>query len=255
MTYTFDAPFLSQQVFVFMMIFARLGTMFMVLPGFGANGIPVRVRLILALAVSALMMPVVQEIFASIPGSPLGLAVVFIWEMVIGLIIGMSARIIFTALQVAGTLIAFQTALAFAQNFDPSQDSQGAVTGAFLSLTGVTLIFAADLHHLMLASMAQSYDLFAPGAEYPIAQITDHIVATVSQSFVLGVQLAVPFMVSGLIVYVAAGVIAKLIPQIQIFFVIMPANITVGFIVLMLVISSMMMLFVDRMEAHLRQFL
>jgi len=255
MTLTILGDFLAAHAFVFIATFARVGTMIMILPGFSSSSVPARIRLLIALSVSALMVPLLVSSFPPVPASPMGLATAIVLEILIGIAIGLSARLFFSALQVAGTLIAFQSGLAFAQNFDPSQDSQGVITGSFLSVVAVTLIFVTDLHHLLIAVMRDSYVVFAPVTVLPIDDFMSFVVTAVSQSFLVGLQLAMPVMAAGFIIYVATGVLAKLIPQVQVFFVIMPANILVGFAIMFLVLSAMMIWFMDRFEQHLLQFL
>ncbi len=255
MTISFAQEFLVQQVFVFLAIFARLGSMIMVFPAFSSSYVPTRVRLVFALAVAFLVMPLVLDSFPAIPETSMSAAFFVGAEALLGLTIGVIVRLVLSALQVAGTLIAFQTSLAMAQNFDPSQGVQGALVGSFLSLLGVVLIFVLDLHHMLLAAMRDSYFLFPPGKALPFTDILELGVNTVAQSFALGVKLALPFMAVGLIFYLAIGALSKLMPQVQIFFVAIPANIVLGFLILMLLISAMMMWFAEGFEATVSQFL
>jgi flagellar biosynthetic protein FliR len=238
------------EVFAFMLTFARVGAMVMLMPAIGEMAVPVRVRLALALAISFVLVPIAAP-RAIIPEQPLMLAALVGGEVVVGLMVGMTARIIMSALQVAGTTIAMQTGLGFVQAIDPTFGIQGAIIATFLSLTAVTVIFATGLHALLFDAIVRSYVVFVPGAPIPIADVSTLVLETTAASLALGVQLSAPFLVFGLIFNLGAGVLSKLMPQIQIFFVAMPASIILGLALLMLGCGALIMWFVDFFAARL----
>ena len=250
-----NIEFLPQTGFVFMLIFSRLGAMIMLMPAIGEIAVPTRVRLILALILSAVMMPLVADTYSAIPLTVPGLALAVVYEVLIGIFIGMSAQIVMSALHVAGNIIAMQTGLAFAQNVDPTQGTQSAIIASFLSMLAVTLIFATDLHHLLVAAMRDSYVLFKPGEILPVGDFLQMAVKAVSGAFVLGVQLSAPFVVFGLVFYIGLGLLSKLMPQIQIFFIAMPANIGLGFALLFLILGAMMTWFLQGFEQSISVFI
>src|SRR5437879_13564123 len=96
------------------------------------------------------------------------LLVLMVHEIVIGIVLGATARVTLAALQVAGSVIAQQLGLGFVTAVDPTQGQQGVLVGNFLAILGVTLIFATDLHHLVIAALHDSYTLFRPG-EVPLS--------------------------------------------------------------------------------------
>ena len=155
----------------------------------------------------------------------------------------------------AGTAIAFQTGLAFAQNVDPTQGGQSSIFGSFMSVLAVALIFATDLHHLMLVAMHDSYTLFKPGSGLPVGDFASLGIRTLANGFRVALQLAGPFLVFGLIFYLGIGVLARLIPQVQVFFLAMPANIFLGFLLLLLLLSTMMIWFTDYFGQAIRAYL
>jgi flagellar biosynthetic protein FliR len=249
-------PALSGLVLVYMLVFARTGSMIMVLPGLSEMGVPSRVRLILALAVSVALTPTVSSAYpVTAPASTLALGLLVIQEVIAGLLVGTMARIIMSALHVAGNLIAVQTGLAMAQTLDPSQNSQSAIVSTFFSMLGVVLIFAANLHHLAIGAIAGSYHLIPPGTALPTGDMAELTIRIVSGSFALGFQLAAPFLVFGFALYAGLGVLARLMPQIQIFFVAMPINIVAGFLLLALLLGSMMTMFLDFYSGQMGNFL
>jgi len=246
--------FLPETAFVFMLIFARIGTMLMLLPALGEAVVSRRVRLMMGLLFTLVMLPVIKEQYGVLPQTLLAAMAMLGGEIVIGLFIGTSARLVMSATHVAGTVIAFQIGLAFAQSNDFVQGIQGAIIGSFLSMTAITLIFVMNLHHLLIGAMYESYTMFKPGAALPLGDFAAMAVKTVSASFKVGIQLAAPFLVFGLIFYFGIGILSRLMPQIQIFFVAMPANISLGFLLFMFLISVMMMWFIEHFTAIISQF-
>ena len=145
---TVSLDFLPQTAFAFLLIFARIGAMTMALPGIGERMVPTRIRLVFALALSMILYPLVNTAFPALPGSLYGMIVAIVREVIIGVAIGISVKLIVSAIQFVGSVIAFQTGLAFAQNVDPANGAQSTLFGTFLSVLSIALIFAADLHHL-----------------------------------------------------------------------------------------------------------
>lgn len=249
------AEFVPAQIFAFMLIFARVGGMVMLMPGFGEMAVSQWVRLGLAMSISAVLFPLVKTTLPAMPPLAAGLALAVGAEIMIGLFIGGMARLLLSALHVGGTVIAFQTGLAAAQGFDPNQQSQSAIVATFMTLIGVNLIFATGLHHLLIQAMVDSYGLFAPGNLPPVAQFSALAIATTSQSFALGLQIAAPFLVFGLVFNVGLGLVARLMPQLQVFFIAAPAQILLGFAIFAAVLSSTMMWFLEYFQAGLSPFL
>jgi len=249
-----NIEFLPETGFVFMLVFSRLGTMIMLMPALGEVSIPARVRLILALLITAVMMPLVSSSYGAIPTTVPGLAMSVFYEVAIGLFVGMSARIVMSALHVAGNTIALQMGLSFAQTVDPTQGTQGVLIATFFSMLAVTLIFATNLDHLLIAAMRDSYDLFKPRQALPVGDFSEMAVKAVSGSFRLGLQLAAPFLVFGLVFYVGIGILSRLMPQIQIFFITVPANIGFGFALLFLILGAMMTWFLQGFEQSMALF-
>lgn len=240
--------FLPATAFLYMAVFARVGSMLMMFPGFGERNIPGRVKLLIAIVISFTITPLVQGTMPAMPQTLLALAFAMGQEAVVGIALGALVRMVMGTLQVAGTVIAFQTGLAYAQGFDPTQGIQSALMGTFLSVLAVTLIFVMDLHHLLIIGIIDSYTVIPPGALPPIADFYEIAITTVSQCFLLAVQMASPFLVVGLTLYMGVGILSRLMPQVQIFFIAMPANILIGFTLVMFLLSTLMMVFLNFFE-------
>jgi flagellar biosynthetic protein FliR len=249
-------PELSGVILTYLLVFARVGAMMMLLPALGEGGVPSRVRLVLALAVTVAMAPTVQSAYPALePSNVLQLGLLIAQEATSGLLIGAMSRIIMSSLQTAGYLIATQTGLAYAQTVDPTQHEQGAIVGNFFSLLGAVLIFSTDLHHIAIGAISGSYKMLPPGAALPTGDMAELTIRLISASFVLGFQLAAPFLVFGFALYAALGILARLMPQLQVFFVAMPVNILFGFVLLALLLGSMMTLFLNFYAEQMGAFL
>lgn len=250
-----DLTILPETAYLFMLMFGRLGTMMMLMPAFGEAFLPPRIRLGFALMFTLIMFPIVSASYPPIPVSLIGVVSALGGEMLVGFIIGGSAQLIRGALAVAGTVIAFQSGLSFAQMTDPTQGQQSAIFTSFMSLLALTLIFSTDLHHMVLAAMVDSYEYFKPGESLMIGDATQMVVNLVSKSFFVGTQMAAPFIVFGLVFYLGLGVLAKLMPQLQVFFIAMPANIAFGLILFMLLLGTMMNWYLNHFETSMSAFL
>lgn len=225
-----------------MLCFARIGTMMMLMPGLSERAAPARVRLAMALMVTLAVLPLVRE---SMPRGtadlPRVIAVLF-GELAIGFTFGLAARFVMSSLQTAGVLIAQQIGISFAMSVDPIHGDQGqaAVVSSFLTLLGVTLIFATNLHHVAILGIFDSYNSFRPG-ELPKAGDAAQLALMVAHaSFNTGIQLAAPYLVFGLVFNMGLGILSRMMPQLQVFFLAMPASLLIGTIILILVLSLMM---------------
>jgi flagellar biosynthetic protein FliR len=240
-----DISLLPALAAAFMLVFARIGAMVMLLPGFGEMTVPVRVRLAIALILTLILVPLHRAQFQVDVTNLNALGFLMVQEIVIGLVLGLTARVTISALQVAGSVIAQQLGLGFVTAIDPTQGQQGMLVGNFLTLLGLTLLFATDLHHVVIAALNDSYSLFAPGAAMPSSDVAALITRAFATAFKIGIQLSAPFLVFGIIFNLGLGILSRLMPQMQVFFVGVPLSILVGFLILAVVIATMMGTFLD----------
>ncbi|MCX7309304.1 MAG: flagellar biosynthetic protein FliR [Afipia sp.] len=229
----------------FMLVFARIGAMVMLLPGFGETNIPVRVRLGIALALTLIILPLHRGAYQISMTSMAPLLVLMFHEIVIGVVLGATARVTLSALAVAGSVIAQQLGLGFVTSVDPTQGQQGVLIGNFLTILGLTLLFATDTHYLIIEALSASYTIFAPGELMPSGDIASLATRAFSGAFKIGIQLSAPFIVFGLVFNLGLGVLARLMPQMQVYFVGVPLSMLAGFLILAAILGTMMGLFMD----------
>jgi len=240
------AEFLQNEAFAFFLIFARIGSAVMLLPGFGEAYVSPRLRLLLAMSISAAIFPIVVPYVPVLPDHVLSLFLVVLAEIIVGLFLGASARLMLAALQTAGMLMAHALNLTAAQVFDPSQGTQGTLTGNFIGIMGVVLIFATNLHHVMLSALVDSYTLFPVGVMPPTDDFASLATRIVADGFQLALQLAAPLLFVALIFQVSLGILARLMPQMHVFFIAMPLQILLGFSVFAVTLGATMTWFLDR---------
>lgn len=244
----------AQQVYAAGLVFARLGAIIMLLPGFGETFIRPRIRLSFALALALMLFPLIGANAPAMPGSVSGLGGAVIKEVLIGLLIGGILRMFMLSLATTGEIVSIQTTLSFAQTANPMQAQPSSTLGSLLSVMSMTLIFATDLDHQFIAAIAKSWDLFPFGREVPIADAGQLALQTFSRSFALGVQLAAPVIVFTMVFNIAVGLVGRVMPQFQVFFVATPLIVMLGLSIFALSLGVIGMVWIDRYRDLLGMF-
>lgn len=236
----------AQQVYAAGLLFCRLGAIVMLIPGIGEGFIPPRIRLAFAFAMALALFPVIGPSVPPLPGAVSGVAGGVIKELLIGLLIGGILRFFMSSLATAGEIVSIQTTLGFSQTANPTQAQPSTTLGTFLGLLGIVLIMTTDLHHLFLGAIVKSYQVFPFARAVPVGDATQLAIQTVSKSFALGLQLAAPVVVFSLIFNIATGLIGRVMPQFQIFFVAAPLMVLTGLSIFALSLGVIGMVWVDR---------
>lgn len=244
----------AQEVYAGGLIFARLGALVMLIPGLGESVVPPRVRLAFAFLLALMLYPVIGPHVPELPTTVSGVGGAVIKEVLIGLMIGAILRLFMSSLATAGEIISIQTTLSFAQTANPMQAQPTPIIGTFLSLLGVVLIMATNLHHLFLTAIVESYGLFPFDKALQVRDAGTLAIYTVGKSFALGLQLAAPVMVFSLIFNVATGLVARVMPQFQVFFVATPLALMLGLSVFALSLGVLGMVWIDRYRTFLGAF-
>lgn len=159
---------------------------------------------------------------------------------------------IFQAINLAGNIAGQATGFSNAQIFDPSFQTQSIVLETFLSLIALVIVFATDLHHLMLSAVIESYRVFPFGGELPTGNMADLLSHALNQSFILGFKIGSPFIAFTIIFYSGMGLVSRLMPQLNIFFLSLPLQIYLGLGVLFLTLPIMILWFVRYFESELQ---
>lgn len=232
---------LAADIYRLMLLFARLGAAFMLMPVFGNSAVFVRARLLIALLFAFLMLPVLGGRLPPMPVSPLALFVLILSEVTIGLFFGVMMQMLLTPVDLAGSFISYSVGISNAFIFDANLQQQSQVMTGFLTLTAITLVVAVDAHHLMLRGLVGTYDVFQPGEGLPTADLAQTMARTGADAFRVGLELAAPLVVFSFAFNTGLGLVNRLVPQMQVFFVGMPLQILGGIFLLGVCLSAIMM--------------
>ena len=238
------------------MVFTRTGVALMIMPGIGDSFTPANIRLLFALMLSLVMTPILAPYLPGNPGSPALLFMLIGSEVMIGLFIGTVMRVLMSTLDTMGMIVSLNTGFANAQVFNPAAGGQGSIIGALMGVLAITMILVTNMHHFLLITVFESYQMFPANQLFAHSgQMAEVIAKVVNVSFNTGVKLAMPFMFVTLIIYAGFGLLGRLMPQIQVFFLALPLQITLAILTLMLVFSSAILFFLNFYEETVTRFL
>ncbi len=224
------------------------------MPGVGEAFISARIRIAFAALVTFALVPWLGPAMPVLPENAMVMVGQILHEILIGILIGTVARLIVSALEIGGMIISTQMGISAAVMFNPVMATQGSLISVFLSLAGLKILFLTNTHHLFFYALRDSYALFPPQEVLPIDAITNSVVQTVSASFRIAVQISAPFLVLGVVFFVGLGLLSRLMPAIQIFFIALPLQIILGLVLLGLSFSAIMMLFLQQLSESIGNF-
>lgn len=210
---------------------ARILALVATAPVFSNAALPRRLRLVFGLALTLAIAPGVPTMPAIEPASGAGL-LILAQQIVIGVAMGMVMRIVFSAIGLAGELISMQMGLGFATLYDPQSTSQTGVTGEFFTLLATLVFLSMDGHLTMIATLADSFRSMPVIASPPGAGFFLNVVEWGRVMFTSGLQLALPVLVSLIIVNIAMAVLSRAAPQLNLMNIGFPVTLTVGIVVL-----------------------
>lgn len=246
---------LNLELYKFLLIFLRIGSALMLMPGFNAGYVNSKLRLCIAICLSLITIPFLEDKLPSMPTSFGSNVQLFLFEISYGIFIAIFMQLLMAAINLAGHLVGQAIGFSNAQMFDPAFQQQSIIVDTFLTLVAITIIFVTDIHHLMLSGIIESYALFPVGFSFPTGDIAQSISQTLTQSFIIGFKLGSPFVAFTIIFYVGMGLLSRLMPQLNIFFLSMPLQIYLGIGLLFLTIPVITMWFIKYYEDGLQLFL
>ena len=219
---------------MFFLIFVRILAFFVVSPLFSYRTIPQIYKIGLAFFCAVLMLYTMEPVTISMDQY----VFLLLKEVIVGLLIGLIAYIIVSAIQIAGGFIDFQMGFAIANVVDPQTGAQSPLIGQYFYIIALLFLLSVDGHHLMLDGIFFSYELI------PIEQfISIHgdfgtfVIRVFNEMFIIAFQMAIPIVGSLFLVDVALGIIARTVPQLNVFVVGLPLKIGVSFIAILLFLS------------------
>ncbi len=250
----FSSLLTDMLVFPFFLLLARLGTAVMVFPAISDPSINMRARLLITLGITLILLPVLGGNLPALPARTGDMLLLLFSEMVIGLLLGLGARLMMAAMSLAGEIIAFMAGFQSASLFDPSTNTNSGAPSVFLTLCAGAVVLGLNLHHQLIYAVIESYNMFKPGMLPDVSDIAAAYVEMMRVIMQLGLQLAAPVVVAGLLTNTLFGVLNRLVPQLQIFFVSVPVTITVSLVLLIAGLGMMLQLWGAATQARLTLF-
>lgn len=235
----------STAVLTAFILFCRIGGCLMLMPGFSSPRIPVTVRLFLCFAITLALTPLLGGSIERLIGSASALSLLrlIVSELLIGGLIGFMGRIFFAALETLGTSVAMQMGLANALGAPVDETEPLPSIADLLTFLATTLLFVTNLHLEVIRGLVASYHSLPVatgfGPQFGLIQVAD----TLSKTFFLGLRVASPFILFGLIFNLAVGLANKLTPQIQVYFISMPFAVAGGLLLFYFTFKQVIELF------------
>jgi flagellar biosynthetic protein FliR len=214
--------------FAFVLVMARIGAAMTLLPGLGEAEPPMMVRVGMTLGITALLLPGIAPAVPKVPDAGAQAAFMICAEVITGLWLGWLARLLVLALPIAGQFIAYMLGVANVLQPDPELGSQATPIARLFDVVAPVAILVSGLYVLPLAALAGSYGLVPAGSLLPAADTAEAAARAAGTAFALAVRLASPFLLVSIVWHVATGLLARLVPRMQVYFVVMPAQILGG---------------------------
>lgn len=218
-----------------MLIFLRVAAIVFSSPVLDTNTIPAVFKAGLALAVSILLLPAVDTVVTVRDLSLMTFVIGVFSEIAIGVTIGLSVKLLFAGIQLAGQIVGYQMGFAVANVVDPATSAQIPILAQFYNLTAMLVFLAINAHHLFFSALVDSYTILPPLSMHISPQLVGMMMRLAANMFVVAVKVGAPLIAVMLMVSVALGMVARTVPQIHIFIVAMPLKIVIGLVFLLMV--------------------
>lgn len=233
--------------------FCRIGGCIMVLPGFSSARISLQIRILLAVAVSMAILPVLwDQIYPQVTGKGHPYLLLVTFETVIGVVFGLITRYYVLGLQFAGTVLTMMIGFNAPPTADVLEDTAENQLTNMISFAGLLILFLMDFHHVVFSALVDSYTSMPIGAKFDPQNVLITLTNTLSQTFFIMLRLASPYILYGLLFNIAVGFVNKLAPAIPIYFISTPYLIAGGMFLVYFGIAAMLKLFADGFGPILR---
>ncbi len=220
------------QVSLFMLILVRCLSLFVITPVLGSQQFPNVAKISVGLALAVIFYPLALAAHPALPTTLPGFVVLAIKEIGVGLLLGFVAVILFAGIQLAGQVFGLQMGFGVVNVFDPQSNMQIPLMGQFQFLLAFMLFIGVGGHHLFLEGLGRSFDLVPVGKAIYAKGLAGQFLHLLQASFIFAFRLGMPVIATLLVAQVALGVIARLMPQMNVFMVTVPVQIALGLVVL-----------------------
>ncbi len=240
------------QILAMVIILTRVAPLLFFMPVIGSPSVPAQVKILLALMVALVLLPVVRVDPRLITGAPLSFVVLVLTEILLGATLAVFARCVFAATEIAGQMVGIQMGMGMAGVMDPQFGSQVSPVGMLWNLTAILIFLSINGHHMFFSTLVESFEWLKPGAVTLTRATFDGLMQGASHMFVLAVKIMAPAGAALFFSHVAMGIIAKTVPQIPILIVGLPINLAVGLIFVGLSLGYFLPLMVSNFETLAR---
>jgi flagellar biosynthetic protein FliR len=216
------------QFHVFLLVLLRVSALLMVAPIFGHRTWLARAKVGLAFTVSIILYPLVAETTPEIPAGVLPYALMMIKEILMGVVMGFVVLLLFVGIQFAGQLAGLQMGFGIVNVIDPQSSNHVSIMGQFLNVLAILLLLSLNGHHTILTGLVTSFETIPLGGVELKVGLMYKMITLTTQVFVIAIQISAPIMTALFLVTVALGVLARTVPQMNVFMVGFPVQITVG---------------------------
>jgi len=220
------------QLQLFFLVFLRVGAIIMSIPVFDSKSIPIFFKIALAFTTSMALFPILELEPLPLINNIFAMGVSVAGEILLGLVIGFSVKLIFAGIQLAGQLAGYQMGMALANVMDPSASQQVPLLAQFNNLIGLLIFISINAHYWFIRALAHSFQMVPPLNVNFSGSLMEHLIKMSGNMFVIGIQIGAPVIAALLITSVAFGLIARTVPQMNVFIVAMPLKIGVGLLFL-----------------------
>ncbi len=216
---------------------ARVAGFIGAIPVYFGTQTPARIKAAIVFAISLLLFPILSLDLPTVSFNPVSFLLLVINETILGLLIGLMSRLVFTAIEFGGTVIGYQMGFAAANVFDPQHQSQISLISQFQNVFAILIFLAMDGHHIFIKIAARSYQLLPPGHLNLSGEAIPFLMELTSRMFELGLQFSAPVLVVLLLSGLILGILARVFPQLNVFLLSFPLNIGISFIVIALTLD------------------
>ena len=218
------------QLQLFFLVFIRLGAIVAFLPVFNSKTLPILFKIGLTFSISFILFPMLHLPVVETGLNPIGFGLSVASEIILGIMIGFIIKIMLTGFQMAGQLAGYQMGMALANVMDPSTSEQVPLLAQFNNLLALLVLLALNAHHYFIQVITESFTLLPPLGMNMHNGVFRDLIYLAGNIFVIAIKVGAPVVVALLLVSVAFGLVARTVPQMNVFIVAMPLKIGIGLI-------------------------
>jgi len=229
---------LIRQFDTFLFVFIRAVAILALVPFFGSRSLPLMVKIGTALVLALILTPILSN-DAHLPPDLIGLSIGLMRELLLGLAIGLITRLVFSAIEIAGQVTGIQMGYAVATIIDPQSNSQLSIFAQFYNLIAILIFFSLNMHLMFIVAIKESFQTIPPYAFKITGTLLEGIVTLTGQMFITAIRLGAPIMIGILSANIAMGILARTVPQLNVFIIGFPITILLGLLLLLFSMPAM----------------